>query len=1104
MPASRRRERGIPLFMRKSVLFLNSLPPAGKTEGAADTMKRRFWKQSLSLALTFALILAMPCVTSVWAGGSVEYLVGTWSEEENKVTWTTESKAESDYTEITSDNPPTTWNNGWYVAEGEVTIGTEDSPQRVTVTGDVHLILKDGCNLTVNGGIQVAQRDSLTIYAQAEDGEVTDTTGKLTATAVATSSDAGIGGNKGEAGGAITIHGGKVTANGKKGGAGIGGGNETSGGTTNIYGGTVEAAGNTGGAGIGGGCEASGGTTNIYGGKVTANGDTGGAGIGSGVRSDSNGAVTISGGMITASSNGTGGAGIRSGTITISGGTVNASNGFPNGIGISGREISISSGTVTASADGNSGVAISGTTISIFGGTVTASAEGNSGVAISGSTISISGGTVNASSKARTIGNSKNGCGDIIISGGTVEASTIGGAYRADSSYTNDITISGGTVRTTSILGDFSTGENGHAVIYAADRIYDSSQDNRSGIIFENNTGTVYGDQTLQDDMTLSENQTLTVGEKGTLTVNEGGTLIVNESNSLTNNGTLMIYGESCLGGEGTLDGSGEFRIATPFPELKNSTLTYNGTDQFDSLCLVSAEGADGQTIKGKKFTAIELDEWEIEEQEQEIKNAGTYSVNFSCAAYGFTGSCNVTVEPAALSVTGATVQDKAYDGNINADVTDVEFSGLQNDEELTMGTNYTVTAEFENAAAGEGKNVTVTVTLSGTEKSRNYTFKNESGEAVKEITYTATAAIKEASIPLTLTANPTNLSGAGEVTLTLSGFPADAAAEFTVKCSDDSIEVTGSGSTWTATLPNETAEYTFSASYSDTNYQVSGGTCTVNVRQAITGITLDSSDLTLYVNETATLTAAVSPETAANKALTWSSDNESVAAVEADENDNTKATVTARKAGTATITVTSEDDSEIIASCTVTVEKKSTSSRYRLPDAFSQPFGCESDTLGLVDVNGAYQFRFTSEFGTPPVVELDSESFRAELASQEGNDYFWKIYAIGSAGETCNVTVNGTCVARLTAVSAAPASGLVVSDTTAPFTVAAGGSYQFRLTADAMPSMAAGSPCFTVEYVGNEGKDWFFKVYAIGNVGDACGFYVNLAPTPVAVATIA
>ncbi len=1043
-------------------------------------MKRRFWKQSLSLALTFALILAMPCVTSVWAGGDVTYWEGRWNETANTVEWTTGTKADGEYTEITSDNLPTTWSESWYVAEGEVTIGTEDSPQRVTVTGDVHLILADNCNLTVNGGIYVAQGNSLTIYAQTENGEVNNVTGQLTA--VAKSSNAGIGGNGGEAGGAITIHGGKVAA-----------------------------AGNN------------------------------GAGIGSGKNGDSNGAVTISGGMITASSKGTGGAGIRSGTITISGGTVNASNGSSNSIGISGSEISISggtvnasngssnsigisgseisisSGTVNASSDGSGGVAINGSEISISGGTVTASSPGDSGIAIKvtqDSTLTISGGTVKASSTARTIGTREGDCGTIIISGGTVTASTIG-YFTTAVAYPNKITISGGTVRTTSILGDFSTGEGGHAVIYAGQIFCNNkgiSQNSWRGIIFENNIGTVYGNQTLRDDMTLSEKQTLTVGEKGTLTisengtltVNEGGKLNVNEDNTLTNNGTLTIYEASCLNGEGTLDGSGEFRIATPFPKLENSTLTYNGTDRFDSLCLVSAEGAEEQTIKGKTFTPIDLVEWKIEEQE--IKNAGTYSVNCSCAAYGFTGSCNVTVEPAALSVTGATVQDKAYDENTEASVTNVEFSGLQNGETLVEGTDYTVTAEFENAAAGEGKNVTVTVTLSGTEKSRNYTFKNESGEAVTE-TYTATAAIKEASIPLTLTADPTELSGAGEVTLTLSDLPEDAEAEkVTVTCSDDSITVTrsDSGNTWTATLPNETAEYTFSASYSDTNYQVSGGTCTVNVRQAITGITLDSSDLTLYVNETATLTAAVSPETAANKALTWSSDNESVAAVEADENDNTKATVTARKAGTATITVTSEDDSEIIASCTVTVEKKSTSSRYRLPDAFSQPFGCESDTLGLVDVDGAYQFRFTSEFGTPPVVELDSESFRAELASQEGNDYFWKVYALGSSGETCNVTVNGTCVARLTAVSAAPASGLVVSDTTAPFTVAAGGSYQFRLTADAMPSMAAGSPCFTVEYVGNDGKDWFFKVYAIGNVGDACGFYVNLAPTPVAVATIA
>lgn len=170
-------------------------------------------------------------------------------------------------------------------------------------------------------------------------------------------------------------------------------------------------------------------------------------------------------------------------------------------------------------------------------------------------------------------------------------------------------------------------------------------------------------------------------------------------------------------------------------------------------------------------------------------------------------------------------------------------------------------------------------------------------------------------------------------------------------------------------------------------------------------------------------------------------------------------------------------------------------------PGAYAQPAGCVSDTVSEVSVSGAYQFRLTSTDGLAPVVAIDSESFRAVLASQEENDYFWKIYAVGSPGQTCTVTVNGTVVARLTAVSSV--FGPVFSDTTAPFTVAAGGSYQFRLTAVEKPTMAAGSPSFTVEYVGNDGFDWFFKVYAVGKAGDGCGFYVNSAPVPVAVAHI-
>ncbi len=166
----------------------------------------------------------------------------------------------------------------------------------------------------------------------------------------------------------------------------------------------------------------------------------------------------------------------------------------------------------------------------------------------------------------------------------------------------------------------------------------------------------------------------------------------------------------------------------------------------------------------------------------------------------------------------------------------------------------------------------------------------------------------------------------------------------------------------------------------------------------------------------------------------------------------------------------------------------------------YSQPSNCVSDTLGPVNVNGSYQFKLTSTDGTAPVVTVDNDNFRVEYVSQDGNDYYVKVCAVGGVDTTGDVYVNGTRVATLKALC--PYGG-VSSDTTAPFTVRQGETYQFRLTSDTMPSMTAGSPSFVVEYAGNIGRDWFFKVRAVGEAGDGCGFYVNGAPFPVAIAHI-
>ena len=89
--------------------------------------------------------------------------------------------------------------------------------------------------------------------------------------------------------------------------------------------------------------------------------------------------------------------------------------------------------------------------------------------------------------------------------------------------------------------------------------------------------------------------------------------------------------------------------------------------------------------------------------------------------------------------------------------------------------------------------------------------------------------------------------------------------------------------------------------------------TCKVTVKPQNVLVTAIS------VPSTATLTATVTPTNATNQKVTWSSNNESVATV------GTDGTVTAVSAGTATITATAQDGSNVFGSCVVTVQQADT-----------------------------------------------------------------------------------------------------------------------------------------------------------------------------------
>ena len=265
-------------------------------------------------------------------------------------------------------------------------------------------------------------------------------------------------------GNSLTIYGqsegdgkGRVIANSYTGmgNAAIGGNKNGKSGAITISGGIVTATSEGNGAGIGGGDGGAGGTITISGGTVTATGGYG-AGIGGG-GSGAGGTIEISGGMVKATADAGAGIGSGGGTngkdgkITITGGEIEAiSNGMGAGIG---------------SGQNGNGFKDSNFEIIIENGKVTAT--GSRGAGIGGGfdrnngTVTISGGEVTATSKnGAGIGSGISGAGGTIeISGGTVTATSQGdntggnsgaGIGGGQSGAGGTIIISGGTVTATS------------------------------------------------------------------------------------------------------------------------------------------------------------------------------------------------------------------------------------------------------------------------------------------------------------------------------------------------------------------------------------------------------------------------------------------------------------------------------------------------------------------------------------------------------------------------------------------------------------------------------------------------------------------------------
>ena len=95
--------------------------------------------------------------------------------------------------------------------------------------------------------------------------------------------------------------------------------------------------------------------------------------------------------------------------------------------------------------------------------------------------------------------------------------------------------------------------------------------------------------------------------------------------------------------------------------------------------------------------------------------------------------SVAVSIGKKPLTITGVTAATKLYDGTTNADISSVTFDNVT----LNRGTDYNVTASFDDASVGNGKNITATVTLME-QAAKNYALEQSSFPATGSITKAA------------------------------------------------------------------------------------------------------------------------------------------------------------------------------------------------------------------------------------------------------------------------------------------------------------------------------------------------------------------------------
>ena len=289
-----------------------------------------------------------------------------------------------------------------------------------------------------------------------------------------------------------------------------------------------------------------------------------------------------------------------------------------------------------------------------------------------------------------------------------------------------------------------------------------------------------------------------------------------------------------------------------------------------------------------------------------------------------------------APSVDSGTLSDKTWSGKASSVVFTMNGSCFISSAEVSLAKqkalssiavsgSYPTNFEVGDAFSHEGAVVTATYDdASDADVTSSATFStpdmSSAGTKTITVSYTENAVEKTTTYNITVktpaTLESIALSGSYLTTFNVGDAFSHEGMTVTANFNDEtSADVTASA-TFTGYDMSAAGVQTVTVSYTHKGVTTKTTTYSITVNTvAVTGVTVTPTAASLYVGDTTTLTADVSPNNATNKNVTWTSSNGSVATVSA------AGVVTAVAAGTATITVTTVDGSQT-ATCAVTVEE--------------------------------------------------------------------------------------------------------------------------------------------------------------------------------------